>query len=318
MTPQRAKVRRSWFFRNAISSVGPSRSLCADAREPGIEQRGYVGGRHGTIGDAPLGRGDLDHGFQPEQAPAAIAHDTDTRTSLLGLGSKSDGDLVGADGAGGGVLRNIDVDGRAHAGVLALLAARAADIDASLGLADQLAVEHHGWCEGAIAQAVRRFERDRTIRRRLTESGAKSLRQGRRQALAAHGLAGLGAAEFQHMAASRLGAEVVVERPYTINLGARQVERLGDGGQGGVGHMAQRPLQIVENLDQRAGRVGMGLTDLPGGGRHIIAWLRHGDPLSGVGFLAKPCPSPWGRSNRLPVLFHRGIQWPAAVTAARP
>ncbi len=75
--------------------------------------------------------------------------------------------------------------------------------------------------------------------------------------LATHRLAGLGPAQFQDMAASRLAAEVVIERHDAVDLGARQIQRIGQHGDDRFGHKAQGRLNLVQYLDQRIRPIAM-------------------------------------------------------------
>ena len=51
--------------------------------------------------------------------------------------------------------------------------------------------------------------------------GAESVAKAISERIAAGGLAGLGAAQFQHVPAGRLAAEIMVEGKHTVNFGAR-------------------------------------------------------------------------------------------------
>ena len=57
-----------------------------------------------------------------------------------------------------------------------------------------------------------------------------------------------GAAELQNAPPRGLLAEVMVEGDGAVDLGARQVERLGDQGHGGLRHAAEDLLQSVPGL----------------------------------------------------------------------
>src|SRR5262249_30188881 len=62
---------------------------------------------------------------------------------------------------------------------------------------------------------------------------------------------------LEHVPPRRLAAEVMVEGDDTVHLGARQVERIGQGWHDSLRHAAQHLLHLVENLDQLVGRVAM-------------------------------------------------------------
>ena len=75
-----------------------------------IEQRLDVCGRDRTVGDAALGRPDLDHRLQPEQAARSGADDLDIEPATFGAGGDGFGDAVGAETEGDGVAGNVDRD----------------------------------------------------------------------------------------------------------------------------------------------------------------------------------------------------------------
>ena len=74
----------------------------------------------------------------------------------------------------------------------------------------------------------------------------------RGERVAAHRLAGLGAAELQHMPAGRVAAVIVIEGDDAVHLGARQVQRLGDHRQRFLRHVAELFLDAVQDRQQRA------------------------------------------------------------------
>ena len=75
--PQRAKVSRVCRFSQGMSSVRPSRNLCAAIGPQRGEQAFGVCGRDRSVGDAARRRLDLDHRFEPVQPARAGAHDLD-------------------------------------------------------------------------------------------------------------------------------------------------------------------------------------------------------------------------------------------------
>ena len=75
--PQRAKVSRVWRLSQGMSSVGPSRSVCAPSARSGGQQRLRIGRRHRPVRD-PAGRGlDLDHRLEPVEPARAGADNVD-------------------------------------------------------------------------------------------------------------------------------------------------------------------------------------------------------------------------------------------------
>ena len=65
-------------------------------------------------------------------------------------------------------------------------------------------VEHRGGRRGAVPEAVDRLERDAAIGRGAAQLDAEFLLGMRSECIGAHGLAGFGAAELQHMPPRRL------------------------------------------------------------------------------------------------------------------
>ncbi len=75
----------------------------------------------------------------------------------------------------------------------------------------------------------------------------------------AHRLARLGAAQVQGVLPDRMGPKEVVERDHAMNLGARQVQHVGDDADRGLRHVADLVLNRMQNRQQRAGLRGSGL-----------------------------------------------------------
>ena len=73
----------------------------------------------------------------------------------------------------------------------------------------------------------------------------------RRKRVAAGRLAGLGAAQLEHMPPGRSAAEVVVEGDHAVHLGAGEVQGLGDQRLGGFVDIAELLLQGVQDRQQR-------------------------------------------------------------------
>ena len=87
----------------------------------------------------------------------------------------------------------------------------------------------------AEAEAIDGLERHAAVGRGLAHRHAEQALGARGKRIAARGLARLGAAEFQHAPAGRLLAEVMIEGDGAVDLGAGQIERLGNERRGGAG-----------------------------------------------------------------------------------
>ncbi len=90
-----------------------------------------------------------------------------------------------------------------------------------------------------------------------TRSTAQRLACVGQQRVGTARLAGLGAADLQHMAARWRAAEMGVVGDDAMHLGTREVQRIGDARHGGFGDMAQHVLHGMQQLDQGAGAPGM-------------------------------------------------------------
>ena len=77
----------------------------------------------------------------------------------------------------------------------------------------------------------------------------------------AYRLAGFGAADFDHMAARRLGTEMVIEADHPMHLRPGQVEGAGDQGDRLLRHMAKRRLELMQDGQGGPGLLAMGLDD---------------------------------------------------------
>ena len=73
----------------------------------------------------------------------------------------------------------------------------------------------------------------------------------RRERVAAGCLAGLGAAQFEHMPAGRRAAEIVIEGDDAVHLGAGDVQGLGNQRFRGFVDIAELLLQGVQHRQQR-------------------------------------------------------------------
>ena len=78
--------------------------------ELGLEEAWNVGRFHRAVGDAAVGRLDLDQRLQPQHAARAVADDLDLGVALLGLGGDRLGDVIGAHRKGGCIARYEDLD----------------------------------------------------------------------------------------------------------------------------------------------------------------------------------------------------------------
>ena len=197
---------------------------------------------------------------------------------------------IGADSDGGRVPRNEDAHGHAPASFSSA---------SSLGgrqPADDAAVQHRRWRRRAQAEAVDRLQRDAAVGAGAAAGDAEPILGARHQRLAAHRLAGLGAAQLEHVAAGRLAAEVVIEGDDAVHLGARQVQRVGERRHGRLGHVAERGLHLVQDLDQRIRPVAVLCRD----GRVPLSSAAggHWNPHSSHSRMQHPADRP-ARSNRL-------------------
>ena len=104
----------------------------------------------------------------------------------------------------------------------------------------------------AEPEAVDRLERDAGIGRGAAHLDAEFLLGTRSECIGADGLAGFGAAKLQHAPPGRLLAEVMIEGDGAVDLGAGQVQRLGDQRHGGFRHATERLLQFVQDGEDGA------------------------------------------------------------------
>ena len=74
----------------------------------------------------------------------------------------------------------------------------------------------------------------------------------RGQRIAAGRLAGLGPAQFEHVPAGRLAAEVMIKGDDAVHFGPGDIQRLGDQRLGGRIDVAELLLQRVQDRQQRA------------------------------------------------------------------
>lgn len=117
------------------------------------------------------------------------------------------------------------------------------------------AVEHCGWGERTVAEAVDGLEGEVVIRGGLAQFHAEAIFDVLDQFVAAHGLAGFGAADVEDVAARRMMAKIVIEGDDAVHFGVRYVERVGDDGHRGLIDVSELFLQGVEDWEERAGEV---------------------------------------------------------------
>ena len=117
---------------------------------------------------------------------------------------------------------------------------------------DQRAVDQRGGAESAIAQAINRLDREMARGRGAIDRDALLVFEVVDEVFAAHGLAGLGAAEFDHALASGSLAEVVVKGDCAVNFGLGHIERVRDHRHGALVDIAERVLQRMEDRQRRA------------------------------------------------------------------
>src|SRR5262249_10198712 len=96
-------------------------------------------------------------------------------------------------------------------------------------------------------EAIDRFERDPIVERGAAHLDSELLLGARGKGVAAGSLAGLGAAKFQHAAPERLLLEVMIEGDRAVDLGARQIQRLGDERHYRLRHAAEGLLQCLKD-----------------------------------------------------------------------
>ena len=181
-----------------------------------------------------------------------------------GLGGDGAGHLLGADGERRRIAGHVDPD---HG-----FASRSVhDGGESLRrhTAVNLAIDHHRGREGAIAEAVDRLEGDGAVGGGAVELDAESLAGVVDEPIGAHRLAGLGATDVHQVTAGRSSPEVVIEADDAMHLGAAQVERGGDGGNGVGRHVSELVLDGVQDREQRAGTMAI-LLDGDGDGRFPV------------------------------------------------
>ena len=200
MTPQRAKVRRVCRFSQGMSSVTPSRNGCSAPSAAIASSTAFGVGK--------LDRAEGDAAFRGSRlrssAPANTARASRFGRSRSGCraspaAATSAAATSSAPTATAAASRGTKMR-RAHR----CASATSASMRAFVEPADHAAVEHRRRRGGAQAEAIDRLQRDALVGRRVAERDAELGFRARRQRIAAGGLAGFGAAQFQHMPARRL------------------------------------------------------------------------------------------------------------------
>src|SRR5450830_1802972 len=108
--------------------------------------------------------------------------------------------------------------------------------------------DHHGGRRGALAQAIDGLQRERAAG--AVQAAAERLLRVGQQGVAAHALAGFGAADLYRAAGRRAALEVVIKGDHPVHLGTRQIETLGDAGHGGGRNEAEAVLDGVQGGQQ--------------------------------------------------------------------
>ena len=219
------------------------------AQEARFEQLSDLARRDRTIADA-AGRGfDLDQRLEPKEAARSGADDLNVEAAAARLVRDRAGDRVRADGE----RRRIGGNEDAHAHCVFRCGAGDDRVDAiAIETADRLAVEQGGGGEGAVAEAIDRFDVKARMVVLVVDLDPVTEVKVRNEVFASHGLTGFGAAKLQHPAVDRRAAEIVIEADHAERFGSRDVERVGDQRNGGVVDVAELLLQIVQDRQRRA------------------------------------------------------------------
>src|SRR5262245_54538376 len=120
-------------------------------------------------------------------------------------------------------------------------------------------VDHDRGRAGAVPKAVDRLEREAAVGGRLVEVDAEPLARMRLELARAHRLAGLGPAQVQRMLSDRVRPEEVVERDDAVDLGAGEIQHLGDDAHRAVRNVPELVLDRVQNRQEGARLRGPGL-----------------------------------------------------------
>ena len=137
-----------------------------------------------------------------------------------------------------------------------------------------MAIQQRGRSGGAQAEAEDGFERDRAVRCRAVPVHGEGLADVTAERFGADRLAGLGAAEMEHVAAGRHATEIVIERDDAMHLGSADVQCGGDQRFGVERHAAKYRLQSVQ--DRQTGALKTGIVGDDGAGAILVPWLETG------------------------------------------
>jgi len=114
------------------------------------------------------------------------------------------------------------------------------------------AIDHRSRGARAVAEAVDRLEGKLSVGRRLVKVHSEFVLGMRGERVGAERLAGLGSTQTHYVLARRRPAKVVVERDYAVNLGAGNIQSLGDERNRPLRHIAQGGLNGVQHFEERA------------------------------------------------------------------
>ena len=218
---------------NVLRPPQPQRMRPA-GQHPGGEQPGQVGRAHRAVGDPPGGasrprpsapaRTSRASRCAPPRRPAA-ARPAATRSAPSASAAASRGTKTRL--------------------IVALLQRRVER--GGIEPAERIAVQHPRGRDGAEAEAEHRLQGHRPVGGGLVPADPEPPAGGIVQRVRAHRLAGLGAAQAQHVPARRAMAELVIETGDAVHLGARQIERRGNHRDRVPGHVAEHVLQGMED-----------------------------------------------------------------------
>src|SRR5882724_3026835 len=113
-----------------------------------------------------------------------------------------------------------------------------------------LVIDHHRGRTGAVAEAIDRLERKRTVMCGFVEIHAQLCLGVLDQLIGAHRLTGFRATEINRMTSRRRRAEVVIETDHAMDFCPRQIECLRNLRDGLAGHIAESILNAMQNRQQ--------------------------------------------------------------------
>ena len=143
---------------------------------------------------------------------------------------------------------------------------------------DQCAVDQRRRTKRAIAEAIHRFDRQMTRRRGAIDLHTLFGFEMVNQILAAHGLTGFGAAEFDNALAGRGFPKVMIKGDGAVDFGLRHIQRVGDEGHSAAVHIAEIILQSVQDRKGRALQVLQFIDDLRSFCLIPVSVVRHDFP----------------------------------------